>query len=509
MKNIVDQFRKESKTILSDLGLKSKPENAIGLDLGARSFRAARIRHGIKDIPLKDTLIKDLGGLKDLSSQMGIGPDETVSINFTGEQLTIKRVSIHSMPLAEIGEALKWELKEQLHIDIDKSKIKYSVLGERQAEDETKKIDLVAAVYNEKDIEAKVKGLKDMGLNVQAVLPSEVALAAYINSQNLVSPDETAVVVNIGSAVTTIFMLKNRKLSFSRSVAMGGDTVTEAMTGTLVSDKGRIELSREDAEKIKREQGISDDIRIMSMMRPMLEKLVTEIKRSMDYCERQFEAEPAKKIVLAGGGARLKGLKEYLAREMELEVLDPLPEIAEAVGLGLSSASGLNMLPAKFKQEKGRELKKVSARMFCIAFGLIFLFSYGLLSVKSINLQKELDIYKKHLETVQDIRIIRDKVVVLGSALNTVSSRVIKTGMIMKELSNIIVPSATLGSLVIKDIEPHVEISGVVLEGEDLSEFMSNLENSPLFEKIKLVYSEANKDYSRGALDFKIRCNLE
>jgi len=509
MKDILGQLKKESESILSDIGLKAKSGSVIGLDLGTDSFRAARIRHGIKEIPLKDTLIKEKAALKDLVTQLNIGDDERIAINFSPEALIIKRVSMHSMPVEEIKEALKWELKEQINADIDTSEIKFSIIGEKESQDGSKKIDVIAVVYNEKDAETKVKELKALGLNVQSIIPTEFALTSYINSQNIVSLDETAAIVDIGSTSTRISIVEKRKLSFTRDVAIGGDTITNAMTGTLLSDKGKIELSKEEAEKIKREQGVSDDLRILSMMRPVLERLVTQIKRSFEYCEHQFGAEPIKKIILAGGGARLKGLKQYLSKETEIEILDPLPEIAEAVGLGLMRDDGINMLPGRFKEEKGRELKKISLRMISISLGLIFLFSYGILAARSVNLKKELEIYNQHLETVGEIRTIKDKMVILGSAVATISSSTIETGKTMRELSNLMVSSAVLDSLLIKDTEPHMEFSGVVLKGEELSEFMSKLEASPMFEKVKLVFSEKDEDLPKGALDFEIRCNLE
>jgi len=243
-------------------------------------------------------------------------------------------------------------------------------------------------------------------------------------------------------------------------------------------------------------------------MRPVLERFVTQIQRSFEYCEHQFGCATVKKIILAGGGAKLKGLKEYLSKEMGIEVTDALPEIAEAVGLAIVSSNELNMLPAKFKEEKGSALKNISLRMISIVAGFIFLLSYGFLSVKAVNLTKELQIYKAHLETVEDIRVIRDKMIVLGGAVNTISSSSIKTGKIMKELSNIVLSSMVLGNVVIRDKEPNIELSGVVVKGEELSEFMSSLEKSSMFEKVKLIFSERNQDYSKGALDFEITANL-
>lgn len=508
MKPILDQLKKEIKSILSGLGLKPTSGNIIGLDLSAKYFRAARVKKGVKEIPLKDTIVKEISHLKDLASLMNIDPDEQISINFTGEALTIKRVSLPFMPVEEIEEALKWELKEQLHIDIDEMEIKFNILGEKKEEDGSKKIDLIAVVYDERDVEKKVKEIKNIGLNVQNVIPSEFALASYLNHLNLVSPEDVVAIVNIGNIATTISVIENKKVSFTRYVAMGGDTITEAMTGTLVSDKGKIELSKEEAEKIKREQGISEDARIFSMMRPVLERLLTQIKRSVEYCESQFGSGPVRKIILAGGGARLKGLKEYMSKEMDIEVLEPLPEIAEAIGLGLSSGAEVNMLPEKFKEEKGRELKKVSLRMISITLGLIFLFSYGLLIAKSINLKREVRIHRMHLDTLQDIRSIKDKMIMFSSTINAISSETINTGEIMRELSNTIAPFVILDRLVIKDTLPNIKMTGVILREAELSEFMSGLEGSPLFEKVKLVFSEKSEDYSTGALDFEIECSV-
>lgn len=508
MKPIIDQLKNETKSILSGLGLKAKFGNVIGLDLGTRYFRAVRVKGNAKDIPLKDILINETNGLKDLRVQMAIDPDEGICINLRKNAVTIKRASMPPMPTEEIEEALRWELKDELHLDIDKARIKFSVLREREEEDETKKIDLIAVVYNEKDIEPEVKELKGFGLNVQSVIPTEFALVAYVNHLNLTQSSEPIAIVDIGSVATTISIVEGKKLSFSRNVAIGGDNITEAMTGVLVSDKGKIELSREEAEKIKQEQGISEDIRIVSMIRPVLERLITQIKRSLDYYEHQFGSDPVKKLILAGNGARLKGLKEYISREISVEVWDTLPETAVAVGLVLASESGLDMLPEKFKEEKKKVLKKISIRMICILFSFLFLISYGFLSVKSINLKREIRIHRAHFDTVQDIRLIKDKMIMFSSIINTISSETINTGEVMRELSNTIASFVILDRLVIKDTLPNIKMTGVILREAELSEFMSGLESSPLFEKVKLVFSEKNEDYSTGALDFEIECSV-
>ena len=503
MKNIIDELKKEIESILIDLGLRQKSGNLIGLDLGTKHFRTVKVREGVKDVPLKDTLVAETHELKDLVTRMDIGTDDRVCINFKGDALAIKNVSIPFMPHEEIEEALRWELKDQVQFNLDKAKIKFSILGEKE-EGESKKIELLAVVYKEADVEAKVKEINSLGLKIKSVVPTEYALARYVDYFDLISPQETISIVDIGSVVTTIAIIGNKKLCFTRDVAIGGDSITDVMTGVLISDQGKVELSREEAERIKCEQGIPGDIKILSMMRPVLERLANQIKASLEYCEHQFKCELVRKVILAGNGSKLKGLKEYLSREIGVEIINTLPEIAVATGLALSSDTDINMLPERFKEEKGRELKRISIRLVSIVFGILFLISYGLLSVRSINLREEIKIYKSHHETMQDISLIKDKMVVLGSAVNTVSSGDIETGKIMREMSNLLPPSVILDNLVIKDTEPNLLLSGIILKGEELSEFMSGLERSPILENVKLVFSGKNEDFPQGALDFEI-----
>ena len=512
MKTIIDQLKeqlkKEARSLLPALGIKTGKETVIGLDLGLKGFRAVRVTGSIKEIPLKDILIKDMNALKDLATQMNIDPEKRICINFSGENIAIRRASVPIMPQEEIEEALRWELKDHVQFGIEKARIKFEILGEEETEDGSKKIDLIAIVYKEKDVEEKVRELKNLGLNIQGVFPTEFSLAGYVGHLNIVSPQEKIAVVDIGSARTTISIIENKRLCFVRDVAMGGDTITEAMTGVLVSDKGKIELSKEEAEKLKREQGISEDIKILSMMRPVLERLSNQIKQSLEYYEHRFKSDAVKKIILAGNGSKLKGLKEYLAKETSLEVMEIFPESACAMGLSLIRGSGLNLIPEKYKVEKKAALKRIFLRMISIVIAFLFLFSYGLLSIKSINLRNELKIYRSHWENIKDVKSIKDRTDLYGYAVSVVSHEDLHAGRIMKELSNLVPSFIMLDNLVIKDKEPNVRVSGIIMREEKLSEFMSNLENSAMFEKVKLVFSEKNEDYSSGVVDFEITCDL-
>ncbi len=507
MSDFLRQIKKESKILLSAIGLGSGRETAVGLDIGLTHFRAIKLTKSPKGIAQEKILIKEKEHIKNLKEELAI-TDEKVYINFIGDNLMTRRVAIPSMPEDEIEEALKWELKEQIRFDIEKTSVSFDIIRETEDDGDIKKIELMAIVYLEQDVRDRIRGIKGLGLNVQGVFTTDIALAAYVDHLNIVPEEEAVAIVDIGGVKSTISIIDKEKLCFTREIGVGGDTITDAMVGSFISGDKKMELSRQDAEKLKRERGITEDITILSIMRPVLEKFSKEIKGSLEYYSRRYGSKPINKIVLAGGGSKLKGLKKYFAKNTGLEVLGILPQIACANGLALLGRSSLNIIPKNLKENKKEALKNFSSRVLALSVVIILSFLYVTLSIRTANLRDQLDTYKLQWKEMKDIRDLRNRYNNIKGAIRTVSGKGCGVGFVMKELSLIVPDYVALEGLIISNNGNSVELSGRILQGERLSEFMSALEDSDVLEKIKLVFSEQAGGVSGEALDFKIRCDI-
>ncbi len=508
MSTILEQLKKEYKSLLGGMGFGPKPVNFIGMDIGFKYFRAVRIKKIGSEFSVQDNFTGKLDELAELLVKMNIKNEEAVSVNFNKEGMLIKRVSIPSMPHDEIGSALKWELKDHVGFDINKASVKFNILEEKEAEDGAKKIDVIAFIYKEQDVEVMVKALKDSGLNIRNVMPLNFALAGYADSSKIIPQKEKVALVDIGSVKTVISVIEKDKVYFAREIAIGGDTITEAMTGVVALDKGKAAFCREEAEKMKCEYGIPEDIKILSMIRPVIERLTSQIRSSLEYCESQFSCAVIKKIILAGNGSKLKGLREYLVKEMGIEVLTILPENAGAIGLALRPDSDLNMLPEKFKAEDKKALKRFSATMITAILGFILALSYAFLYVKAVNLKREVNIQKQYRDNLKEVKLLRDEIMAYNSAMSMASSDGVNAVRIMKELSNIIIPGAAFDRLVINYTEPNVIIGGIALKQDFLTEFMSELELNPMFQNVRLSFSEQNQGFGPEAIKFEIIANV-
>src|SRR3989339_117605 len=179
MNVILEQLKKEYRSLLGGMGFGPRPTNFIGLDIGLRYFRAVRIKKTGDEFSVQDTFTGGLDELTGLPVKMNIKDEEEVCVNLNLGSVVIKRVSIPVIPQEEIGSALKWELKDHVGFDINKASVKFNILEEKETEDGAKKIDLIAFIYKEPDVEAMVKALKDSGLSIRNVMPLNFALARY------------------------------------------------------------------------------------------------------------------------------------------------------------------------------------------------------------------------------------------------------------------------------------------------------------------------------------------
>ncbi|HKE58884.1 MAG TPA: type IV pilus assembly protein PilM, partial [Pyrinomonadaceae bacterium] len=165
---------------------------------------------------------------------------------------------------------------------------------------------------------------------------------------------EIVALLNIGAATMNINILNGTRSVFARDASVGGSQYTSLLQKELG-------LSFEQAEAVKRGGTLPEGIEprpIQPIIETVSDILALEVRKTMDFFRATAaDAESSiQKILLAGGGSKLPGLADYLARRFEIpvEVFNPfrqiqvddrkfdpeymkeiIPEMAVAVGLAL------------------------------------------------------------------------------------------------------------------------------------------------------------------------------
>ena len=240
-----------------------------------------------------------------------------------------------------------------------------------------------------KDIEVDVVQLSPLAVNnviCYELLP-ELIEGEEIDVDNL--PD-SMVILSMGTDATDLIVTNGVKL-WLRNIPIGGSHFTKELSREL-------KLTQAKAEHLKRNARQAEDPKtVFQAMRRVFNDLKKEIERSLSYYAGIDKNASLDKIVLMGNAARLPGLRQYLTKQLEMDIAKvssfdrlsgPVTEervfkenilsFAPVYGLclqGLKKARvDTNLLPVEFINERIIRAKKpwVLASVSLLMLGMLF-----------------------------------------------------------------------------------------------------------------------------------------
>ncbi len=162
----------------------------------------------------------------------------------------------------------------------------------------------------------------------------EIARLAFLDLKNLeaevfgllravVKQDDPVILLDIGEQTSNISIVYKKQLRASHSFDVSGDSLTNALSSGL-------NVNTKIASDLKKKYGLlplKKDIR--KILIPFIDSIGEEVEKMSNHFEDATE-QTIKKIILAGGGALLPGLKEYLSGRfwIAIEIADPFFGIA-------------------------------------------------------------------------------------------------------------------------------------------------------------------------------------
>lgn len=225
----------------------------------------------------------------------------------------VRVIQIPMMSEKEAQEAVPWEAEAYIPLPISQVYLDWLILnpGEKIGE-ETKMTVLITAAPKDY-IDSLTDILKQAGLQPLALEAESQATARSVVGREM---NETALIADIDTVRTSLIIYDKGVLQFTSSLPIAGNMMTESVAKTL-------SVSFEEAEKLKRQIGVSDEndssvtqklaTKVKKALQPILENLVEEIKNTIRFYEEHGSAESKiSKLVLVGGSGKLKHLPSFL-----------------------------------------------------------------------------------------------------------------------------------------------------------------------------------------------------
>lgn len=228
-------------------------------------------------------------------------------------------LDIPPMPDKEIAQALQFKARQYIPLPISSVSLDWVRVGPQKV--------LLLAIPN--DLIAKYKSIfASAGLELAALEVEGVSMARSLTRS--IQPgaggseqgDGPALVVDIGSRSTGIFIADDGLLELAGQTDIAGASLTHAISTGL-----GIAIRR--AEDLKRERGLVSagfgvDQELSTLLLPLVDGILQEAKRLAERYSSSY-GKKVSRVILAGSGANMPGLPEYAAKELALPALRANP----------------------------------------------------------------------------------------------------------------------------------------------------------------------------------------
>jgi type IV pilus assembly protein PilM len=313
-------------------------KNLVGVDIGSSAIKAVELQGKAGNLQLvslglealqPDSIVDgQIMELNDVANVIGsifrehqIRTDR-IAAGVSGHSVIVKNIIVPQMSEEELEESMEWHAEEHIPFDIADVSLDYQITGSTPDALHV----LMAACKRDKI--ANVKQVIQLAGKQPAIIDVDAfALQNCYEVNYLPEPGQIVALLNIGAATMNINILNGVKSVFTRDVSVGGTQYTSLLQKELG-------LTFQEAEQVKRGTK-APEITLDRDIEPILETvsdiLALEIQKTMDFYRATAEdgESTVQKILISGGGSKLKGLSQYLANRFEVpvEVFDPFKEI--------------------------------------------------------------------------------------------------------------------------------------------------------------------------------------
>lgn len=528
----------------------SKTRQILAVDLGSSALKLAVLdvsgarvkilRTVLKEFPKppnqkKDDFLKS--ALQEFLSYPN--PPKQVYVVLSPPNVEIMRFDLPYMPREEVPQAIKFKIKDKMSFAVEDSIIDSVVTDEYAGEDGSKRLIVMAAAVLRKEVDSILAVMGQLDLTVIKINAISFGFTGILEHLKDIKKEETVAIAEVGAQHSMVSIYKSKKLVFTRVLPVSSSQVTDSICGVLISDKGKIQLSYDEAEVLKKKFGFPIgqkdmlDGKIMpaqavAMMRPVLEHLCSEIKRTVIYYTAELKGTAPDKIYLAGGGAGLKNLDEFLSGELGVSAQNlGLPAgIENAAGenkqeiipfLGLigavvpSAYDDFNLLPPELITEKVETIKKASIRMAGFTAICILVVSFIGINLRISGYEKQLQSIKLYKSMVQKVMDMHNEFAEWQEAVSAAKGGEVYFDKLLKQASMIVPQNVVLGELDVNLAEKKVVFKGVVhsrpdIVEDELTRFVEALENSDHVAEANLVSLKKDEIDTKGTAAFEIEC---
>jgi type IV pilus assembly protein PilM len=247
---------------------------------------------------------------------------DRVAVSAPGQSGLAKFIKLPPLEAKKIPDIVRYEANQQIPFPLDQVVWDWQRLG-TGVEEGGFVMDAEVALFAMKreQVAKALAPFEEAGIEVDTLQLAPIALANMIIFDQLPdpatldpeNPPPSIVLVSMGVDATDLVVTNGLKI-WQRSMPIGGGSFTKAILQELQYTFTKAEKEKRNAIRA------SDPKAIFKAMRPVFNQFSAELQRSLNFFQGSDRTAKIGKMYLCGNAAKLRGLSDFVAKQLQLEV---------------------------------------------------------------------------------------------------------------------------------------------------------------------------------------------
>lgn len=312
----------------------------LGFDVGSGSIKIAAVRGDslrVETVRLPENLADENGvtmpnafsqflkqTMKELRLPQGVG-----TLALPPSQVICRLVTMPRMTTQQLMMNLPYEFADFIQGVPDQYLCDYALCEPGEGEDE-ETVPMMAAVAAKRQLEEHIRMFTRAGVRIKTLLPPEMALIQLVQRCRKKGGRDEYFFVDLGRQYTRITAVWRDRVQATRQIGLAGRHLDQ-----VIADELGVDLFLAGSYRSANHQSVLS----LPAVDELCAQLAVEILKVVNFYQFTYRASELSGIYLTGGGAMFRPLREAIAANVGLPLLDPA-ELLPGLG-GEEAAAGI------------------------------------------------------------------------------------------------------------------------------------------------------------------------
>jgi len=317
--------------------MKRKKPSLLGIDISSTSVKLVELSQSDSGYRVESLAVEPLPANavteKNIQDVEAVGDSLIKALKKSGSKCKLTALAVPgssvitkviTMPAnlsdADMETQIELEADQYIPYPLEEINLDFQVLGETEGNPDT--VDVLLAASRSENVEMRTAVAEIAGLTAKLV---DVEAYTIEKATTLITPDtdlsldedqpESSViaVLDVGATMTSLNVIENNELIYTREQAFGGKQLTEEIMR-------RYGLAYEEAGRLKKVGGLPDNY-IPEVLEPFKENMSQQVSRFLQFFYTAGQHESVDLIALAGGCASIPGIDELIESQLGIKTI--------------------------------------------------------------------------------------------------------------------------------------------------------------------------------------------